>query len=331
MGKKNSCLKINSIIIVCVLQLTILCGGMTLKCFAGTVLEIDSDKQFEFAEKCFDKREFVAAVNEYKRFIHFFRQDSRLNTALYKIGLSYYNEKQFGDAIHWFETIIDNNKNASFITKANFIISECYLKLKEPERAVKTLLKRFNNTTDEGIRDKTLYNLGWIYLEHSFQIPDAVNNAELCFNAISNRNSYQLNNKAISQAIQQAGFNKNGYIEEKKPLTAGLLSIIPGAGQVYCDRYQDALIAFLVNSTLILAAYEAFDNGNNALGGIISFVEVGFYAGNIYGSVTDAHKINRLKTIRFVKKLKQDMSVGISISRANDESENLMVSLKKVF
>jgi len=72
-----------------------------------------------------------------------------------------------------------------------------------------------------------------------------------------------------------------------------MLSVIPGAGYLYLERYQDALISLLVNTALIFAAYEAFDNDLYVLGGIISFVELGFYAGNIYGATTSAHKINR--------------------------------------
>ena len=40
----------------------------------------------------------------------------------------------------------------------------------------------------------------------------------------------------------------------------------------------------MLNAGLILSAWEAFDNELYALGGVISFVEFGFYAGNIYGA-----------------------------------------------
>jgi hypothetical protein len=38
---------------------------------------------------------------------------------------------------------------------------------------------------------------------------------------------------------------------------------------------------------------------------VITFVEVGFYAGNFYGAITSAHKYNRSKTGQFIDKLKQ--------------------------
>jgi hypothetical protein len=78
----------------------------------------------------------------------------------------------------------------------------------------------------------------------------------------------------------------------KKPALAGTLSIIPGAGQLYCGRYEDALAAFLVNGALAWASYESFDNDLNALGGLLAFVGAGFYVSNVYGALSSAHKFN---------------------------------------
>jgi hypothetical protein len=65
----------------------------------------------------------------------------------------------------------------------------------------------------------------------------------------------------------------------------------------------------------MLAAYESFDDGNDALGGVITFVGLGFYAGNIYGATTSAHKYNRNKERGFIENLKReeiDFSTRIS-------------------
>ena len=43
-------------------------------------------------------------------------------------------------------------------------------------------------------------------------------------------------------------------------MTAGILSIIPGTGHLYCGRYKDATLAFILNTAMIYAACEAFDN-----------------------------------------------------------------------
>lgn len=80
----------------------------------------------------------------------------------------------------------------------------------------------------------------------------------------------------------------------KSPLVAGALStLLPGAGQVYVGYYSDAAISFLLNGLLIWAAWEAFDNQQYVTGGLLSAVELGWYLGNIYNAVNNAHKFNR--------------------------------------
>ena len=64
----------------------------------------------------------------------------------------------------------------------------------------------------------------------------------------------------------------------------------------------------------MVAAYEAFDHDNPALGGVISFVEAGFYSANIYGSVTAAHKYNKAQQIRI---LDQVFHIGAGVDPVN--------------
>jgi len=119
-----------------------------------------------------------------------------------------------------------------------------------------------------------------------------------------------------------------GNIRRKSPGVAGALAVLPGGGYLYCNRPRDALISFLLNGGLIYAAYEAFDNDMPALGGVISFVEIGFYSGNIYGSISSAHKYNHDQERRFVDRLKENLKVGLS---SRPENKGLELSLRYRF
>ena len=107
------------------------------------------------------------------------------------------------------------------------------------------------------------------------------------------------NQKRYGVMQVRRSLGESDSIPRKNPTIAGLLSVVPGAGQIYVGRYKDALTAFIVNAGLILATVEAFDNELYALGGVIGFVEFGFYAGNIYGTVSSAHKYNRDRQTAF--------------------------------
>jgi hypothetical protein len=88
----------------------------------------------------------------------------------------------------------------------------------------------------------------------------------------------------ISLSIFGTGSNRDTWT---------LAAVLPGLGHAYVGRYKDGGIAFLVNALFIWAAVESFHNDNNVLGGMICFLELGWYSGNIYSAVNSTHKYNR--------------------------------------
>ena len=70
---------------------------------------------------------------------------------------------------------------------------------------------------------------------------------------------------------------------------------------------------------MILAVCETFDKDINALGGIITFFELGFYTGNIYSAVNCAHKFNRDVNKRFLDNLREKLQFKIGF---NPDSKN---------
>jgi hypothetical protein len=85
------------------------------------------------------------------------------------------------------------------------------------------------------------------------------------------------------------------------------------------------LIAFILNTALIYAAYEAFDDDKIGFGSVITIVEFGFYAGNIYGSVNSAHKYNRSGTSIFIENLQKNMKINLSGGFQPDTQEREIV------
>ena len=283
---------------------------------AGPALTIDPDKQFDFAKHYFLSGEYFRAIDEYKRFIYFFPEDNRVKTAMYKIGMSYFNSKSFNDAINSFNMLIDKYSDTDFsmtdlCTKAYLMISKCHIHLNEYDSAAICLNNLITITDDMDVKDEAYYQIGWIYLEKASWEKARINFAKI---SPQSKNKYQL--KRLSKEL-----DRTKLIDRKSPQAAGFLSIIPGAGFLYCERYRDALIAFLLNAGLMYAAYESFDDDNYALGGVITFFEVGFYAGNFYGAITSAHKYNRTKTREFIEELRQNTTINISTSHQNNSIE----------
>ena len=270
-------------------------------------LILSPDKQFDYAQDLFSAKDYSTAVNEYKRFIYFFPKDERVELAMFQIGMSYFLGRHFNEAVNSFKKLTDQYFETEYSIKSYFMISEAYVKLKAFNFALINLNNLITITKDEDIRDKAYYRTGWIHIETA-----SWDKARHYFKKIStkNRNKFRLERLADE-------LDKETLIPQKDPKLSGFLSIIPGGGYLYCERYQDALIAFLLNGGLIYAAYESFDKGHGALGGLITFVGFGFYAGNIYGAVTSAHKFNRKETGQFIYKLKKNTRVNLSADLEN--------------
>ena len=285
-----------------------------------TTIVIKADDQFQFAQRYFEKEEYYRAVGEYERFIHFFPQDPRVALARYKIGLSYLKGERFTEAVQAFDAVIEKHGDTDLAIKSYFNLSEAYIMLKQFGNALAALDSLIKQCSDLDAKDQAYYKQGWIYLEM-----DEWEKAQASFDKISpkNRDTYRL--KQLSEDI-----SKREFLKIKNPATAGWLAVIPGAGHLYCERYRDALIAFLLNGAMIYAAYEAFDHGNEGLGGLITFFEIGLYAGNIYSAVNSAHKYNRKQKNDFFQYLKDHSVLQASLMRL-DKAQALALSYKITF
>lgn len=271
---------------------------------AGAVIELDADRQFEYAQHCFSKGDYLQSAQEFERFVYFFPQDERVARARYQIGMSYFNGNRIKDAINAFDELIRAVDDIRRSYTSYLMLSRCYEALNDSGRAVTVLKNLLTVADDPSIRDEANYRIGWLYIQSGFW-----QTARQYFDRISPgaADTYRL--KRLSSELE-----KSAQIKHKNPKLAGMLSVIPGAGFAYCERYYDAITAFLLNGGLIFAAYEAFDDGNYALGGVISFVELGFYGGNIYGAVSSAHKYNLERQRQFIETLKQTSGLAFGFS-----------------
>lgn len=267
-------------------------------------LVINPDRQYRFAMDYFIQNQYDIAIAEFERFVFFFPDHKMVNNAKYHIGLSNFHSGRFKEAIEPFSDIVETSTDQDLIAKSHFRLSEIFVRLEDHQTAVKVLDHLAQTSNDHVIIDETHYRAGWIYL----QLND-LETARSHFQMISPQNQDLFRMRTMNEEL-----SREKLFPRKNPRLAGFLSILPGAGFAYCERYQDALVAFLLNAGLIFAAYESFDSGNEALGGVIAFVGAGFYTGNIYGAVSSAHKFNRTSHQRFLEDLRNKTQVTLSVA-----------------
>lgn len=261
-------------------------------------LLITADMQFRYAQALFEQKDFIAAQVEFKRFIHFFPQDSRHTRADYTAGVALFHSGQFYEAAKRFDTIIRQAKDidSPWAQKSCFMQSQAFEAMGNIGYAQVVLQNYLKLTRDTELKDRIYLELARMHIQNTATLgKNELGHARKNLRLISAEKQREYNIEEQLETIDNAL-----YAPKKNPVLAGILAIIPGGGMLYCERYKDAFISFCFNTGLIWAAYTAFDHDNPALGGVITFVETGFYSGNIYGTITAAHKHNKASRIKIL-------------------------------
>ena len=263
-------------------------------------LFITADMQFDYALTLFEQKDFTAAQVEFKRFLHFFPQDPRHDRADYTAGVALFHSGQYYEAAKRFDSIIRQSKDidSPWARQSCFMQSQAFEAMGNTGYAQVVLQNYLKQTRDTDTKDRIYLELARMHIQNTgTHGKNELDSARKNLMLISPEKQGEYNVTRQLEAIDNAG-----NAPAKSPVLAGILAIIPGGGMLYCNRYKDAFISFCFNTGLIWAAYTAFDHDNPALGGVITFVESGFYSGNIYGSITAAHKYNKAAQIKILNK-----------------------------
>jgi len=267
---------------------------------------MSADALFDYAADRFAAGDHETALYEFKRFVHFFPRDARIAKAYFRLGQSAFHLSRYDAALSYYRRIVSRFPESETALNARFQISRCYLRKNDPEAAMGNLYQLAEKSRKPAVKDKAYYQLAWICLETA-----RVGQARAFLERIG-----PAGEKTYAVDAMLAQLDRIDSLHRKSPFWAGLFSIVPGGGYLYCGRYQDAAIAFGLNAVLMAAAWESFDNDLEVLGSTIALVDAGFYAGSIYGGISSAHKYNRARYDAFINQLKADelKNEGFSIN-----------------
>lgn len=260
-----------------------------------------SDRQLQFAENLFKEGDYYRAITEYKRFMFYFPGDARLEKASFRIGESYYRAKRWTEAIDAFTEFITRYPKSSMVNDALWLKGLSEKKSKHYDDALSTFVLLANRDTGDW-RSKAFYESALLYIDR-----EEWGKAKDAFVRIPG-DSYLF----PSAKLIASGLERMSDLPLKSPAVAGgLAAVLPGAGHLYVERPRDALVAFLLNGTFIIAAVELFRHDEYVAGGIVTFFEVGWYTGNIYSAVNSAHKYNKNVQDEFIRQMREKNEISI--------------------
>jgi tetratricopeptide (TPR) repeat protein len=238
-----------------------------------------------FATSLYKEGDYYRAITEYKRVLFFYPTYAKKSEVLFMIGKSYFRGKKYEQAITYLSSSHSvNNKKISFERDILLMLSYYHT-------------KNYALVIDEITDIKKKYTVSYEFLDViagvSYASLGDFGMAKKIFDDLyvdTKDNDKKEFFKEFSKLLDKA--NSYSY---KSPLFSGILSaIFPGLGYIYCGRYVDGIISFLLVGLSSFVAYDGYRHNSWVQFGVFSILAISFYGGNIYGSVRRAIKDNYL-------------------------------------
>ena len=252
------------------------------------------DQLLAFAESLMHEGEYFRAITEYRRFLLYYPHDPRRAMVHFRIGLALYRGESYGEALQTFREVTQLYPHTAYGTQAWLWQGESLARQGQYTTAEALYTEISARFPHESIGQQARYQRAWMLL-YRRQWRQAAAQFQQVVPASALYQSAQL----LAQAALEGE-----RLPAKSPVLAGILSgLLPGSGLLYNGRLGDALLAFFLNGLFMAGIYEAVHSKAYTVAGILSFVETGWYAGNVYGAINGAHKYNRYTTETWLRNL----------------------------
>ncbi len=266
----------------------------------ATRIVLDSEKQMEFVSHYMEREEYDRAAQELERLTYFFPDDPRVPEARYMTGWCYFKLRSFERARRILWEVHESYKHLPLSGKALFLIGESYRLQGDGGEAAYYFRRVLAEYPQTEAAEEARYRMGLAHMEAG-----EWHEASRTFGSVGKDSS--LRDIALSMADKSL---EGLSLPRKSPAAAGVMAgVLPGLGHAYCGRYHDAAVSLIINGAFAWAAYEAFDNDQEVLGGVLGFLGLSFYSGNIYSAVNCAHRYNENVKKGFLESLPDHLGI----------------------
>ena len=272
--------KTNAVIVFILLLL--LPGRSCADEFTARYYDLRGKEIRQFAADLFIAGEYFRAITEARRYISLFPEGPGTEEMARRVGDAYLMSHEWAEAIVSYDDFLMKFPKSPQAGAAIFYKAIALLKQENAAEAERLFQLVLSGADLQKKGEAARWEILLLIRQNRFDEAER-----------------RMKDQMVRPEIEKEAGMIEEMIKEKKttryksPETAGVLSaLLPGSGQFYNERYQDGVYSFLLNTLFILGAYKSYDQGNYALGGLLSLFEIGWYAGGIYGAVGGAHKYN---------------------------------------
>ena len=248
----------------------------------------------QFANMLRGEQDHYRAITEYRRLLFHYPQTQHAEAARRAIAGCYIAAERWDDAEAWLTELEGRAAGAELRRWATLTRAGVRFRAGRFEAAASAYDEFLADHPEAPAVHEARWRKAWCLLfAHRFKL------AEAAFRAIGPPSPFA---EAAGQLADAA--HRLARRRHRSPLLAGILGIVPGLGHVYCGRYKDGLVAFVVNGLLGWGAGSGFAEGAEAAGTVLGLFGTNFYMGSIFGAVNWAHRVNRERAQKAVDKLR---------------------------
>ena len=95
------------------------------------------------------------------------------------------------------------------------------------------------------------------------------------------------------EAAAMAAIERYEAGRDKRPAVGGALGMIPGMGYAYAGEYANAFRSLILNALFIYGMVDTAQNNHWGGFAVITFFEITWYTGSIYGGIDASHRYNQ--------------------------------------
>ena len=239
-----------------------------------------------FADHLFGDGDYYRAISESRRFLFITkgRGDASPRAAL-AIGEALLRGEQFDAAGRQLDGVATRTLDMELRRTALFGAARAYLEDGRPELAK----PRFRLIVEDPESDATLSGQSrWLLAWGHFDAGELEKARDLFAGIASSNSPWAKEAQGVVDAI-----DKKGELDTKDPLIAALLSVVPGGGHFYLGQWGTGFTSLTWNALFIFAAVTAWITGDWGIAVVLTFAELGWYSGSMFGAVAGAFRHNR--------------------------------------
>ena len=251
---------------------------------------------YRFAEYLYQEGDYLRAAGEFQRYLLLAGTSADTDSTLFRIGTCYRLGRDPQRGLTYFQRIVNENPQSSFIDQASYHIAYSYFEMKQYDQSIRYIEKYCSQSPECQAQLTNLLVVNHLYLKkwekaHTISLLSVDHNHDFLDSL-----TLSLNRLAL-EGIQ---------LPYKNTIKAALMSsLIPGTGKMYAHRFSDGLYSLVIVGLTGWQAYQGFnkDRSRSTRGWIYGTLCGGFYVGNVYGSIVAARIYNEKLENNLLKKL----------------------------